>query len=244
MVERKEEFVMKTLSYPLIGLCFLSLLFVAPSFSDEMTWQWDSFVATDLLGRDLLTSAGWPIGNIDDLAINPSTGRIRSVLVNNITGAGAQLVAIPFDHISRIGQKIFLNDPPEGVDRFYDSMDYRSHGLNKLPSMREGDYKFSTVLGDSVESKEGEHIASINDFVINRDGHIVYVVLDKVGGEEKMVAVPFRTLSKKGRDLFALDTTKEKLVEAPAFTWSDVTHQRYATGVYQYYGLQPYWETR
>jgi sporulation protein YlmC with PRC-barrel domain len=235
---------MRTLTYSLIGIFFLSLLLVATPFADERAIQWDSFVATDLLGRDLETSEGEYIGNIDDLAINPSTGRIDSVLVNNIIGAGAQVVAIPFDDISKIGQNIFVYNPPEGMYQFYGKTPYWSYGLNELPPMREGDYKFSTLLGASVESKEGEHIARINDSVINRDGHVAYVVLDEVGGGDKMVAVPFGALSKKGEHLFALDTTKERLVEAPPFTWSDVTNLQYATDIYQYYGLQPYWETR
>jgi sporulation protein YlmC with PRC-barrel domain len=243
-VKRKEDSKMRTLTYSLIGLFFISLLLVATSFAEERAMQWDSFVATDLLGRGLETSVGEHIGNIDDLAINPSTGRVDSVLVNDVTGVGAQVVAVPFDDISKIGQGIFVYSPREGMYGFPGKMPYWSYGLNELPPMREGDYKFSTLLGASVESKEGEHIARINDSIIDSDGHVAYVVLDEVGGGDKMVAVPFGALSKKGDRLFALDTTKERLVEAPAFTWSDVTDLQYATNIYQYYGLQPYWETR
>ena len=235
---------MRSKTYSITGLFFLSLLLVATSFADESAIRWDSFVATNLMGRDLETSVGEYIGNIDDLAINPSTGRIDSVLVNHVTGVGAQVVSIPFDNISKMGDNIFVYNPPEDTYGFYEEMPYWYLGLNQLPPMREGDYKFSTLLGASIESKEGEHAARINDFVVNRDGHVVYVVLDEVGGGDKMVAVPFGALSMKGEHLFALDTTKERLVEAPAFDWSDVPHLYYATDVYRYYGLQPYWETR
>jgi sporulation protein YlmC with PRC-barrel domain len=234
---------MRTLTYSLIGLFLISLLVVATSVADERAMQWDSFVATNLLGRDLQNSVGEHIGNIHDLAIDPSTGRIDSALVNNITGVGAQMVTIPFDHISKIDQNIFMYNPPEGTYRLDGLMPYWSYGFYDLPPVREGDYKFSTLLGASVESSEEERIARINDSVINRDGHVVYVVLDEVGGTEKMVAVPFGALSKKGDHLFALDTTKERLAEAPAFTWSDATHMQYAADIYKYYGLQPYWET-
>jgi sporulation protein YlmC with PRC-barrel domain len=137
---------MRTLTYSLIGIFFLSLLLVATPFADERAIQWDSFVATDLLGRDLETSEGEYIGNIDDLAINPSTGRIDSVLVNNIIGAGAQVVAIPFDDISKIGQNIFVYNPPEGMYQFYGKTPYWSYGLNELPPMREGHSSIRFIL--------------------------------------------------------------------------------------------------
>jgi len=118
-------------------------------------------------------------------------------------------------------------------------------GLDRLPPMREGDYRLTTLLGDSVQSSEGEHVARINDFVVNTDGHIVYAVLDDVGGGDKSVAAPFGALSKEGDHLFTLDTTTDRVFAAPAFSWSDMTYMQmqYATEIYRYYGLQPYWET-
>jgi sporulation protein YlmC with PRC-barrel domain len=236
---------MRNVVYALIGL-FVSLLFVGSLFAGtgEMAMRWDSFDATKLLGVDLTSSVGDYIGNIDDLAINPSTGRIDSLLVNNITGVGAQVVAIPFDDISKTGQNTFVYNPPEGLYRFPEETPYWSYQFSQLPLMREGDYKLTELLGSSVQGKEGEIVARINDFIINGDGHIVYLVLDEVGGMDKMVAAPFAALSKKGEHLFALDTTKERLVAAPAFDWSYVNHLQYAADVYRYYGLQPYWETR
>jgi uncharacterized protein YrrD len=108
--------------------------------------------------------------------------------------------------------------------------------------MREGDWKLTTLLGADVQSKEGDHIAYIDDLVLNADGNVVYVVFADVGGENKMVAVPLGSLSRKEEHLFALHITKEQLFAAPAFDWSDMTHQQYATDIYRYYGLQPYWE--
>jgi len=94
---------MRIATYAFIGLLFSSLLFVGSSFADtgEMAIQWDSFPATLLLGRDLSTPAGDYIGYIDDLAINPSTGQIDSVLVNHVIGLGAEVIAIPFDSSSK-----------------------------------------------------------------------------------------------------------------------------------------------
>ncbi|MFB3885875.1 MAG: PRC-barrel domain-containing protein [Thermodesulfobacteriota bacterium] len=243
---------MRKITYALIGLFALSLLFVGSSFaaSDEsgrMAIHWDSFAASTFLGSALRTPLGEYIGHIDDFAINPSTGRIDSVLVSDITGVGSTVVAIPFDRISKDYQFSLVYNPREDTVRFYGSgyseLPYDAYRLGELPPMQEGDYRFTTLLGASVQSKEGEHVARINDLVINRDGHVVYAVLDDVGGMDKMVAAPFGALSKKGDRLFALDTTREKLASAPSFDWSDVTRLEFASDIYRHYGLQPYWET-
>lgn len=240
-----------------VGLLTLSLFFVSNSFSDEM-WvrkemtetapmevRWDTFKATDLLGVSLETPLHEYIGYIDDLVINPSTGRIDSVLVNDIQGLGAKVIAIPFSDISRGGQTFFVYNTPEDRNRFSGEMPYWAYHLEQLPPMHEGSYRLGTLQGASVESKEGDPIAHVDDFIINRDGHVVYVVLAEVGGmESKMLAVPLGIISRKEEHLFALHTSKEMLFEAPAFSWSDVTDRQYAADLQRYHGLHPYWEIK
>ena len=246
---------MRKIAYSVIGLFFLSLLFVGSSFSDEMQMseeitgstpmavRWDTFKATDLLGLSLETPLNEYIGHIDDLAINPSTGQIDSVLVSDVTGLGDRKIAIPFSDISKRDPYTYVYNTPEDLYRFNLEKPYWAYDLEHFPPIREGDYRFTTLLGASVESKEGDHIAHINDFIINRDGHVVYVVFADVGGtENKMVVVPLGTLSRKEEHLFALHTTKEWLFASPAFDWSDVDSMRYAGDIYRYYGLEPYWE--
>jgi len=41
-----------------------------------------------------------------------------------------------------------------------------------------------------------------------------------------MVAVPFKELSKISGNVFPLHTTKEKLMDAPAFAWTEMTDLR------------------
>jgi hypothetical protein len=57
-----------------------------------------------------------------------------------------------------------------------------------------------------------------------------------------MVAVPFSELSNSGGSLVTLSIGKERLLDSPAFTEADMTDLRYATNVYTYYGVEPYWE--
>ena len=223
-----------------VGLLALSLFVVSNSYSDE---KWDTFKATDLLGTSLETPLHEYIGYIDDLAINPSSGRIDSVLVKDIQGLGAEVIAIPFTDISRWSQTFFVYNTPEDRYRFSGERPYWAYHLEQLPPMAEGSYRLGTLQGASVESKEGDHIAYVNDFIINRDGHVVYVVLSDVGGmENKMVAVPLEIISRKEERLFTLHTSKEMLFAASDFRWSDVPDRKYAADVQRYYGLQPYWE--
>ena len=246
---------MKKTAYLLGGLLTLGLLFVNNSFSDE-TWsrdemteaapmegQWVTFRATDLLGVSLETPLHEYIGYIDDLAINPSTGRIDSALVNNVQGLGAKVIAIPFSDISRESYTFFVFNTPEDRYQFSGEMPYWAYRLEQLPPMSEGSYRLSTLQGASVESKEGNQIAYVDNFIIDRDGHVVYVVLADVEGTEgKMVAVPLGIITRKEEHLFVLHTSKEMVFASPAFSWSDVTDRKFAADIQRYYGLQPYWE--
>ena len=248
---------MRKIPYLLVGLLSLSLFIVSNSFSGEMQVReemkeaapmevrWDTFKATDLLGVSLETPLHEYIGYIDDLVINPSTGRIDSVLVKDVQGLGAEVIAIPFSDISRGSYTFFVYNPPEDRSQFFGEMAYVAYDLEQSPPMHEGSYRLGTLQGASVESKEGDHIAYVDDFIVSRDGHVVYVVLAGVGGMEgKMVAVPLGIISRKEENLFALHTSKEMLFASPAFSWSDVTDRKYAADIQRYYGLRPYWEIK
>jgi uncharacterized protein YrrD len=246
---------MRKILYLFLGVLTLTSFVVSTSFSDEMLpreemtettpmeVRWDTLKATDLLGISLETPLHEYIGYIEDLVINPSTGRIDSILVNDIRGLGAKVVAIPFSDISRGSYTYFVYNIPDDGDSFSAQMPYRAYHLERLPPMHEGSYRLGTLQGASVESEEGVHIAHVDDFIINRDGYVVYVVLGDLGGMEgKMVAVPLGIISRKEERLFTLHTNKERLFAAPAFSWSDVNDPKYAADIQRYYGLQPYWE--
>jgi sporulation protein YlmC with PRC-barrel domain len=147
---------MRTLTYMLIGLFSLSLLFAGSSYagSGKIATCSDFSKAMNLLGTTLYAPGGEYIGEVDDLAINPSTGRIDSVLVSRITGAGARVVAIPFDDISETGQHTFVYNPPYFGG--YGELPYYAYRLNQLPPMPQGDHKFTELLRSSVQSMEGE----------------------------------------------------------------------------------------
>ena len=145
---RKEDTGMGPLKYTLIALFALSLLFAGRSFanSGKMAVCSDSSKAMMLLGTTLFTPTRVYIGEVTDLAINPSTGHIDSVLVNRISGVGARVVAIPFADISQTGEYAFVYNPPEGRNIYYGELPYNAYGFQDLPPMSQGDQKFTELL--------------------------------------------------------------------------------------------------
>ena len=144
---------MRKITYTLIGLFFFSLLFAGSSFADEgMKGICSDYgEAWMLLGTSLSTQTGVYIGDVTDLAINPSTGHIDSVLVNRIRGEGARVVAIPFADISQTGENTFVYNPPENRDwgfiaQYYDQLPYYAYGFMHLGPMPQGDRKFTELV--------------------------------------------------------------------------------------------------
>ena len=142
---------MRNITNTIIGLFFLSLLFAGGSFADseKMTVCSDFSQAMTLLGTSLYTPTGVYIGDVTDLAINPSTGHIDSVLVNRIKGEGARVVAIPFADISQTGENTFVYNPPEGRPfdvSYYGDLPYYAYEFYYLPPMPQGDQKFTTLV--------------------------------------------------------------------------------------------------
>jgi len=144
---------MRKITYTLIGLFFFSLLFAGSSFADseKMAMCSDFSEAMRLMGTSLYTPTGVYIGDVTDLAINPSTGRIDSVLVNRIRGEGTRVVAIPFADISETGENTFVYNSPEGrgwpfVVSYYDQLPYDAYGFKHMPLMPQGDQKFTTLV--------------------------------------------------------------------------------------------------
>ncbi|MEQ1577971.1 MAG: PRC-barrel domain-containing protein [Hyphomicrobium sp.] len=88
------------------------------------------------------------------------------------------------------------------------------------------DWRSSKVVGLNVYNGKNEKIGDINDLIIDTSGAISHAVVG-VGGflgiGEKNVAIPFATLKmardKDGKISAMVDSTKEALAAAPAFTF-------------------------
>ncbi len=106
-------------------------------------------------------------------------------------------------------------------------------------------YETNSLIGAEVKNPSGEMLGTIREFVIERDGRVVFAVLSHEGKE---IAVPFTALmisemKPEGTNI-VLNSDGGKLEAAPAFDRTKATSDRgWATEVYRYFGLQPYWTT-
>ncbi len=102
----------------------------------------------------------------------------------------------------------------------------------------------SRLLLAKVRLTSGEAAGEIEDLVITRDGRIAFFILTDVPGKPRtLVAVPFTALSIQG-NAYVLNIGESQLVNTPAFNDSYLSKPSWATDVYRYYGMEPYWTDR
>ena len=99
----------------------------------------------------------------------------------------------------------------------------------------------TSIIGDSVENKQGEKIGKIKDIMLNtEDGRIQYLIIEFggfMGFGEKLFAVPFSALTLNGKNVdFVLNMEKEFLEKAPGF---DVNHWPETNS--HYFDVNSYW---
>lgn len=90
---------------------------------------------------------------------------------------------------------------------------------------QQGEWRTSKLIGAKVQNKAGETIGDINELILANDGSAAAAVIG-VGGflgmGEHQVAVQFKSLKidrdTNGNDVITLDTTKDALKSAPAWT--------------------------
>ncbi len=109
--------------------------------------------------------------------------------------------------------------------------------------------KASDLIGKSVENPRGEKLGEVQDLAVDgQRGRVAYVVLSFggfMGVGEKWFAIPTAalTLPADGKR-FVLAVEKDRLASAPGFEkdrWPSMGDATWATGVHDYYGVQPYW---
>jgi len=115
-------------------------------------------------------------------------------------------------------------------------------------------FETSKLIGTTVRDPSGEPAGTIQDFVVDSNGHIDFVILSHgfydfygeyipyVPIPPQIVAVPFSAITIKPDEKIAtLKISRSKLDFAPKFVESDLNNRRWAENVYRYYGLQLYW---
>jgi len=120
-----------------------------------------------------------------------------------------------------------------------------------MPNMTEGAWKMthdvSKMLGAGVTNRNGQKIAVVKDFVMDREGRIAFAILGYKGesGMENLAAVPYSILFyNETNKEYITDITKERLASAPKIhDTGDLAGHQFAGEVYKYFGVRPYWES-
>lgn len=106
-----------------------------------------------------------------------------------------------------------------------------------------------TMTGDAVKNPQGENLGKLEEIMLDtRSGSVAYAVLSFggfLGLGDKLFAIPWQALTLDADDhSFILDVNKETLQNAPGFDkndWPETTDVDWLTGIYDYYGYEPYW---
>jgi sporulation protein YlmC with PRC-barrel domain len=237
---------MRKIIYIMMGIFVFSLLLISTSYAQCL----NPIKASQLVGIEVKDARGFYMGQISDVVFNPSDDRASSVVLSDIPGMGSEHIAIPLNSLRRTGEFMFVYNPSDEAYFYFTDSSFSANwdqGLSpykKDQSMLKDGYRSSELLGATVEAPDGSHIAWADDIVIDTaGGHVVYLILNDVGGmTDRKVAVPFSDLSKKSENLFVLRETKDQILAAPAFSWDNMNDLAYASQIYRYYGLRPYWE--
>ena len=110
----------------------------------------------------------------------------------------------------------------------------------------------STLTGDRVRNTVGEDLGKVDEIMIDiPSGKVAYAVLSFggfLGMGDKLFAVPWSALTiDEDKKQFILHVDKKTLEHAPGFDkdhWPDMADSSWATQIYSYYGVKPYWDDR
>lgn len=136
---------------------------------------------------------------------------------------------------------------PKTVDPAFTAYVYDQFGIQPYWTEGTGEnlafYNSSHLIGTRVDLAQGGAAGTIDDFVIDADGHVALVTLTGVPDKGDMVvAVPYTSLRRAEGDHFVLNLSGDQLAAAPVFTaHMDMGNRAYVAGVYRQFGIQPYW---
>jgi hypothetical protein len=106
-------------------------------------------------------------------------------------------------------------------------------------------HDLSKMLGTSVTNRDGQKIANVRDFVMDREGRITFAILgyQDESGMENLVAVPYSILFYNGTNrTYITNLTKERLASAPkVYDTADLGGRLFEGEVYSYFGVRPHW---
>ncbi len=104
------------------------------------------------------------------------------------------------------------------------------------------------LIGTRVENPLGEVVGTVQDFVIDSNGHVEFVIVSHdfywqyVPRPSQNVVVPFSEMTvNPSKKTSVLKFSAWRLDFAPLFEKGEMGHHSRSESVYRYYGLKPYW---
>ena len=106
-----------------------------------------------------------------------------------------------------------------------------------------------TLTGDPVINETGEHLGNLEELMLDLDsGRVAYAVISFggiMGLGNKLFAVPWQALRvDTDRKAVVVNIARDLLEQAPGFdkdNWPDTSEPTWLSGIFQYYGYEPYW---
>ena len=122
----------------------------------------------------------------------------------------------------------------------------------RKPDRMYGVVSASKIIGEAVENLQKEKLGKIHELVIDaKEGRVAYAVLSFggfMGMGNKLFAMPWKAFEfSNTENKLILNVDKKKLETAPGFDkdakWPDFADRTWGTGIYKYYGYDPYWKS-
>ena len=255
---------------------FLSLGLLATNSYAARTMGKSGFMmfnSSDLIGAPAKDSHGEPMGIVDEVRVDSGGHAFAAVihLGNDLYGGGGVNSFRPFQElrISQIkaGQVTvvvktdmehldfvpYLNPPKTDSRQFGANTQYygiQPYWIQSGTAGKSGFMELNSfnLVGAAVENPIGEVVGSIDDFVIDSNGYIDFVILTYNFPSEyapvrpRSIAVPFSEITVKPNGKVAvLKFSGWKLELAPKFTKSDMNNRKWVRNDYRYFGLRPPW---
>lgn len=200
-------------SLALIAFLFFTSIGLT-NMSAEAVGVWGKTYKLSTLNKaEVKNLQGEKLGEIEDFIMDVQSGRIILVIFSHVgmAGMGQKVKIIPFEFLFfNEKEKIFLLNASE-------------------------EDLTSAII---VKNLQGEELGKIEDFLMNSQGMIPFVILSHKG---KLILVPYSALSvDQTKNFFVLDASDEKLASAPPFEEDSISQGR-AEEIYRYFGLRPYW---
>lgn len=150
--------------------------------------------ASDLIGADVNSPGGAPLGEVVDLVIDPDTSTVKFVAVTVGDGAQEAIHPIASSELSPAAADpgALAIDPARAAS----GQTWTADRWPQMPGSR--DMRASKMLGADVQGADGRVVGQLEDVVVNlADGTVHYAVigLDPTGAvEEKRVVIPISAL--------------------------------------------------